>query len=362
MEKKETILKISIIVVIIISVIALAVKKENKKPIKETEGVTVIPTMYDEITKDTAWSPTFQLVWNDLKNEVVKQDITFKTKNKAVENLNKEYFTEDMISGDYYYKNYGLKTLELKKEIEKGIKEKFNQESDILNDFSWNEEDLNNNESNTKRYFFYSMLYREFEYKYKFETLDNASFGDKENVRYFGINTKSGEKVRSQIRVLFYNNSDEFAVSVTTKNNDEVIFYKNPNGDTFATIYENLLKNKEEYSGDEKLSNEDTFKAPYIDLKVKQEYKELENKKFLAKDGDECEIYQALQSIEFRLDETGGKVKSEASMDMTKTVSIGPDDVRYFNVDNTFALFIKEENKDVPYFALKVDDITKYQQ
>ena len=93
MEKKETILKISIIVVIIISVIALAVKKENKKPIKETEGVTVIPTMYDEITKDTAWSPTFQLVWNDLKNEVVKQDITFKTKNKAVENLNKEYFT-----------------------------------------------------------------------------------------------------------------------------------------------------------------------------------------------------------------------------------------------------------------------------
>ena len=49
-------------------------------------------------------------------------------------------------------------------------------------------------------------------------------------------------------------------------------------------------------------------------------------------------------------------------MDMTKTVSNGPDDVRYFNVDNTFALFIKEENKDVPYFALKVDDITKYQQ
>ena len=47
---------------------------------------------------------------------------------------------------------------------------------------------------------------------------------------------------------------------------------------------------------------------------------------------------------------------------MTKTVSSGPDDVRYFNVDNTFALFIKEENKDVPYFALKVDNITKYQQ
>lgn len=362
MKKKETILKISAFIVLIIGVIAVAVKKENNKPIKETKGVTVIPTMYDEITKDTAWSPTFQLVWNDLKNEVVEQDIVFKNKNKMVENLNKEYFTKDMISSDYYYKNYGLKTLKLKEEIEKGIKEKFNQESDILNDFSWNEEDLNNFESNTKRYFFYSMLYREFEYEFKFKELDNGPFNDKENIRYFGITNKSNKKVRSQISVLFYNNSDEFAISVKTKNNDEVIFYKNPNGDTFATIYENLLKNKEEYTGSRNMSDEDTFKAPYIDFKVKQEYKDLENKTFLAKDGDECEIYQSLQSIEFRLDETGGKVKSEAAMDMTKTTSGGPNDIRYFNVDNTFALFIKEENKDVPYFALKVDDITKYQQ
>lgn len=362
MNKKETILKISIFTILILGVITVAVKKESNKPIKETKGVVIVPTMYDEIITDSAWSPTFQLVWNDLKNEVVKQDIVFKEKLKTVENLNKEYFTKNMISDEYYYKVYGLKTTELKEEIEKNIKERFNQESDILNNFNWDEENLNDDKSDIERYFFYSMLYREFEYEYKFNDLGNSLFNDKDNVKYFGLTNKSNKKVRSQISVIFYNNSDDFAVSISTKNNDEVIFYKNPSGDTFSAIYENMLKNKEEYSGNEKLLNEETFKAPYIDFKVKQEYTELENKTFKSKDGNNCEIVKALQSVEFRLNEKGGKVKSESGMDTLKTTSAGPNDTRYFNVDSTFVLFIKEKDKEIPYFALKVNDITKYQQ
>ena len=57
--------------------------------------------MYDEISSDVAWSPTFELIWNDLKNEIVKQDIVFEGKNKIVDNLNKEYFQENMINSNY---------------------------------------------------------------------------------------------------------------------------------------------------------------------------------------------------------------------------------------------------------------------
>ncbi len=57
--------------------------------------------MYDEISSDVAWSPTFELIWNDLKNEIVKQDIVFEEKNKIVDNLNKEYFQENMINSNY---------------------------------------------------------------------------------------------------------------------------------------------------------------------------------------------------------------------------------------------------------------------
>ena len=50
-------------------------------------------------------------------------------------NLNKESFTTDDISDSYYYKIYGKKSLELKDEIVRGIKEKFNQSSDIIDKF-----------------------------------------------------------------------------------------------------------------------------------------------------------------------------------------------------------------------------------
>ena len=70
--------------------------------------------MSDTITTDSSWSPTFQLVWNDLKNKVAKKDIVFDHQEEFAKNLNKEEFTENMISDSYYYKAYGLKTLELK--------------------------------------------------------------------------------------------------------------------------------------------------------------------------------------------------------------------------------------------------------
>ena len=38
-----------------------------------------------------------------------------------------------------------------------------------------------------------------------------------------------------------------------------------------------------------------------------------------------------------------------------------PEAIREFAIDNTFAIFLKEEGKDNPYFAAKIEDITKFQ-
>ena len=38
------------------------------------------------------------------------------------------------------------------------------------------------------------------------------------------------------------------------------------------------------------------------------------------------------------------------------------DEIREFAIDDTFAIFLKEEGKDNPYFAGKISDITKFQQ
>ena len=325
----------------------------EQKELKETKGVEVVPTLSDKISKDTSWCPTFQLIWNDFKNDIVKEDIKFDERLDILDNLNKEDFTEKNISSSYYYKIYGRKNLELKNKIETAIKEKFNQKSDILDKFDWSSDALDSGNDIIDRYFLYSMLYREFEFNKKFDTF-NDKFKDKENIEYFGI-IKDNEEIRNQIKVYYFNDENDFAVKLLTKNNDEVIVIKNPKGETFDEIYKNV-DNKKVYD----FNDNDNFMMPKIDFNVLREYTELQDKAIVTTKGVYT-IEKAIQSIMFSLDEKGGKVKSEAGMDVKyETATIKKH--RNFYVNDTFALFLKEANKDKPYFALRVDDISKFQQ
>ena len=336
---------------------------------KSDSKVTVVPTMNDTITADSSWCGTFQLVWNDMKKELVGGDVVFKNDPELamVKNLNKEDFNESMISDQYYFKIYGLKTLELKKQIEDGIKAKFNQTSDILDDFDWSEDGLDNpNDPDVSRYFFYTMLYRKFEFLNEFDKLDNGKFAKKyENVKYFGIDSNTKE-VGGQIKVLYYNSKEDFAIAITTKTYDDVIFCKNPEGKTFNEIYDNMNKKANSYTGSISFKNVDEFKAPNLEFNEKREYTELEKKIFNVSGGT-AEIEKAIQTVKFSVDEKGGEIKSEAAIDVVveQSWSMEPekkqDEPRYFYLDDTFAIFLREEGKTKPYFAGMISDITKFQ-
>lgn len=373
---KKKILISSIIIILLIIIVAVIVKiiskKDNKSItiLEKTDEISIVPTMNDKITADSSWCGTFQLVWNDMKNEVVKKDVVFTPQLEIAENLNKEDFTETMLSEEYYYKIYGLKTLDLKKKIENGIKEKFNQTSDILNDFDWSENGLNNsNDIGSRRYFFYTMLFRKFEFLQEFDRLDNDKFGNEyKDIHYFGIDKNTKDSIGSQIKVMYYNSKDDFAVLINTKTNDEVIFCKNPKGSSFNEIYTNMNNEATKYKGDKSFKSIDEFKAPNLTFDEKKEYKELEGKRFQTADPiyTEGEIYKAIQTIKLSLDEKGGEIKSEAAIDMkvdATAINTKPkkEEPRYFYVDNTFALFLREKGKEKPYFAGRIDDITKFQ-
>ena len=84
-----------------------------------TGEITTTLTLEDEIQDNTIWCGTFQLIWNDLKNDLAKQDIIFTPQLKVVDNLNKETFTTNDLSDKYFYKKVGTPSLKLKEEIEK---------------------------------------------------------------------------------------------------------------------------------------------------------------------------------------------------------------------------------------------------
>lgn len=373
-KKKKCLIIITILAVLLIVGIIIINKtnifRKTATKLQKTDGITIVPTMRDTITSDSSWCGTFQLVWNDMRDTVVKKDIIFNPQEKMAENLNKKDFTEDMISEEYYFKTYGIKSLELKEQIENGIKEKFNQDSDILEDFGWSENELDDpNNSDEIRYFFYAMLYRKFEFLKEFDKLENGDFGNKyKDVKYFGIDENTKESVGSQIRVLYYNSKDDFAIIVNTKSNDEVIFCKSPQGKTFNEIYDNMNKESENYTGSSEFKDVDEFKAPNLTFNEKREYTELQGKEFEIADPvyDKAIIEKTIQTIKFSLDEKGGEIKSEAGIDMlVKSTSIEEkeekDKPRYFYVDDTFAIFLREKGKALPYFAGRVEDITKFQ-
>ena len=319
-----------------------------------TEGITTALTLEDEITNDTIWCGTFQLIWNDLKNDLAKQDIVFTPQLEVVENLNKETFTTKDISEEYYYKKVGTPSLELKEEIEKAIKDKFNETSDILDDFEWENRD-------PKDHFLYAMLKKEFKFEKAFEELSNDTFGEYENIRYFGIKSRDKDELRKQVNVLYYNSEDDFAIKLNTKQEDEVILCKNPEGKSFNEIFKNITDKEKNYTGNNRLTEAEKLKVPNIKLKEKTEFTEIQDKPYEFSNGDIYSIEKAIQTIELELDRTGGKIKSEAGI-MNKAESAMPiDEPRKFYIDDTFAIFLIEEDKEVPYFAGLINDITKFQ-
>lgn len=328
------------------------------KKVSYNKSLYVVPTMFDDIKDNSVWCPTMQLVWNDVKNNLVKQDIKFVDNNSFAENLNKESFTDEMISDSYYYKAYGLRTISLKNEIEKNINKKFGQKSDILNEFKWYKD--KSDAEKEEEYIFYSMLYRKFNFLSKFKKLENGSFNNSKNVSYFGVTNNKKSSAKEEITVLFYKDKDNFAISIDTKEKDKVIIYKNPVGNNFNEIYDNLKNNYKESETHDQLGANDKFKMPYLDFKVLKSYEELKNKSFMSKDNKEYIITDALQAINFKLDEAGGVVKSEAAIG-TKTCSSGNSESRTFYVDKTFALFLLENGRDIPYFATKISDVKSFQ-
>lgn len=355
--KKRILLAVLMILIIAGGIFAFSKWKGNEKgnvEYRASKNLGIVLSLEDEISDNTAWCGTFNLIWNDLKNDLAKQDILFTPQKKLVENLNKGTFNTSHLSENSYYKVYGKPTLELKAEIEKAIQEKFNETSDILDDFDWNNR-------NPEDYFLYSMLKKEFEFPKAFSELEEGTFGNYENVTYFGIDESTDEQVRKQVEVLYYHSKDDFAVKLFTKENDEVILAKGCEENSFGKMYETIQKEKENYEGEISFGEEDILKIPNIKFNLKEEFHELENEPFLFSNGNEYQIETALQTIQFELDKKGGKIKSEAGMMVSKMAIMIPEEPRQFLIDDTFTIFLLEENRDLPYFAAKISDITVVQ-
>ena len=316
---------------------------KKKQSVLKNETSSQVVSNYETL-KDKLWCVTFQLVWNELSEKFVKGPINFVGGNPQIaDELNKKLYTSEILSEKSYYTTYGKVSKKLKKTIEKTIYKKFKEKSDVLDMVNWNAKNS---------YLFYSILKKNFTFLTAFDRLDSASFNNSsEQVKYFGINSKSDKKLKDNLSVLFYNSPDEYAVKLRTKENENVILYRTEKEDSFTNYFDYISKNSQFAPFEEN----DELIIPDIDVNKTISYNELCGKKI---ENTDFVISQALQTIQFKLDNKGGSLKSEAIITIMKTALMPTvEKPRYFYFDKPFVLFLMEEGKDKPYYAMKVDNI-----
>ena len=319
------------------------------KPKQQT--LDVLPLFSSQSSQaNRLWVGTFQLAWNDLMDGIVKGPVLFDRKTpNVVKELNKQDFKADQLSESSYYKTYGETSPELKKTIENAIKEKFNETSDILDNADWTKGE--------GKYTVYAMLKKDFKFLNAFDKLKSEKFGkSSKKVEYFGIDKKSNSDLYNNVAVLFYNSSDDFAVEIATKGPDTVYLYRTDDNKTFDKLYADMIKKKSEYKDVADFGSKDELKIPNISLYKFKSFDELCNKPIK---GTNFMIDQAVETVDFKMNNEGVKLKSEA-MIMTKLTALNPEasHPRKLDFNDTFVLFLQESDKNQPYFALRVNDVS----
>lgn len=280
----------------------------------------------DENTINNLWVGTLDLAWKDLEEKIGKDKIELESGNlQIVDDLNSSAFSKEMLDSNDYIINVERTATDGYK-----IEATLNKELNFLEVFD------------------------------NFSNDYNLKFGNSEdNIKYFGINNASSEEMNKNIEILFYNKisdnnlmSNDFAIKLKTKEDDEIILYRTNDKKSFNEYYNDILQKTKSYTGSNGFSGDDELRVPYVRVNGQICYNELYGK--IIKDTNGLYFSDIIQNVNFSLNEKGCNLSSKATM-VTEYLGIG-EDTKFCYFQDTFIVFMKEKNSDNPYFALKVDN------
>ncbi len=323
----------------------------------KNDKILVVPTWNDSIHNNAVWCANFQIAWNYFQYEILYNDFICENMTESIQNLISIGDIEDVLDNNDCYKFADFYTTDAIAQIKSDLQNKFNETSKIIDKLPL----PNTFPDDIKTILLYTFLKKCFEYEHTFDELKSGTFGNgKEHIDYFGITSKSSESLRLQVRVLFYNSKNDYAIMITTKSKEEIILYRNDENKSFNKTFQNMLL-KSINNKDRTFQEDDTLKIPNIKFNIQKSYDELKKSMFVRNaDDTPFEISEAIQNIEFEMDRNGGRVKSEAAIlisctglpffkDTTK--------IRHFDFDDTFYLFMLEKGKKDPYLAMRIEEL-----
>lgn len=330
----ENMNKVSKIIIIVLAIavsltgITFAVTEFYKK-YNTNHNITINPSYQstlDENTINNLWIGTLDLAWKDLEEKLGKSKLELEDSNlPIIDELNNSAFSKEMLDQNDYKIN-------VERTVTNGYKidATLNKELNFLETFD--------NFSN--------------DYKYTFAN-------GKEYIKYFGINNASSEKMNKSIEILFYSKkseknqlSDNFAIKLKTKEEDEIILYRTDDNKSFNEYYNDVKKKTNEYTGNKEFQKQDELLVPYVRVNGMIAYNNLYGK--FIKDTNGLYFTDVVQNVNFSLNEKGCNLNSKATI-VNEYLGINKD-TKYCYFKDKFIIFMKEKDSEKPYFALKVDN------
>lgn len=293
--------------------------------------------------KNMVWCGAMNLAWNELRDNIVKEDVKLNGESGLLEELNRKPFTKENLSEKDYIAIAGYGKDGIVNKINKMIKEKFH-ESD---QYGYKKSVAPND------FLAYSFLKKDINFKNAFEVVkDGMNFKGKK-VDAFGIDRVKGEKqkkLKSQIELLSYNNDDDFIIRlISGEENEELVVAKIPPKKSFNETLDYALNNRNKIN-----ATIEKFKMPMLAFEAQKSFKELMGRKLLNKGFEQYKLEEVYENILFTLTEKGAKLKAEAAVN-GDGATIRKQNLNLI-VDKSFLIYMKEVNKNKPYFVLWVNN------
>ena len=298
--------------------------------------------------KNIIYCATFQLAWNELRDDIIGGDIRLINQPAMVPILNKKAFTRNDLSDDSYVAMAGFGKDNIVEKINAALRQKFGKKAPLVAE-----------ELGPDSILAYAFLFKKLVFETPFEKLKDPIYfstdAGKIELQAFGIaqfnpDKKTDKKLSDQLKIYSYNwDSGEFIIGLKSKSeNDEIILAK-------IQPEENLLKTCQaaadiiEKSEPADIDYGETLRIPKFDFDITHEYRDLLYKDLLNAGFTDYFIAEARQDIRFKFAETGALLKSEA-----KIAAYGEPGGLIFRPP--FLIYIRKKGSALPYLAIWVDN------
>jgi hypothetical protein len=216
----------------------------------------------------------------------------------------------------------------------------------------------------------YSYLFKNLEFEHLFETMERgARFGTARFTRFgtarfkgFGFRAdrskqKTLQEAANQVTIHDYKSRDDFVIEVATKSKgDRLLLAKiHPDSTLIQTIA--TVQSRADSTKGTLPEPETRMEVPTLDFRLTKDYEELLGKHIQCPNARLSDQFFVMvrQLVQFKLNEEGAKLKSEAVVVTKQTILVGHGPPQLI-FDKPFLILMEHKGAANPYFALWIDN------